>query len=172
VLRAAELFFRPQRVSIHEGRALMADAEVIEAHETRSPSPLVAMLGPEPVAELDVLDDGTPGPTGAARTRISWLSTGARGRSREGLARRWRPGSHTCSPSRPDRAGGTVSDRDWRWFVGLDAEATRIGNALWRGEDVDSDARGRMLALFRLASRPGAPVEPRVAGTRCISCSP
>ena len=41
VLRAAELFFRPQRVSFHDGAVLLADAEIVEAHEagaSRSPS--------------------------------------------------------------------------------------------------------------------------------------
>jgi len=43
-----------------------------------------------------------------------------------------------------------VEDRDWRWFVGLDAEATRIGNALWRGEPLAEAALSRILALFAL----------------------
>ena len=43
-----------------------------------------------------------------------------------------------------------IEDPDWRWFVGLDAEATRIGNALWTGEEIEADAQSRMLALFRL----------------------
>ena len=44
VLRAAELFFRPQRVSLHEGRVLLADAEVIEAHEGGPEAPWVTAL--------------------------------------------------------------------------------------------------------------------------------
>jgi hypothetical protein len=43
-----------------------------------------------------------------------------------------------------------IEDREWRWFVGLDAEATRIGNALWSGSTLGEDARMRVLALFRL----------------------
>jgi hypothetical protein len=58
----------------------------------------------------------------------------------------------------------TIEDRDWRWFVGLDAEATRIGNALWAGEDVDEATQGRVLALFELRFRDQALVEPRAAG--------
>ncbi|TJW92008.1 MAG: hypothetical protein E5X43_16425, partial [Mesorhizobium sp.] len=33
VVRAAELFYRPQRVTSHEGAVLLADAETIERHE-------------------------------------------------------------------------------------------------------------------------------------------
>ena len=57
-----------------------------------------------------------------------------------------------------------VEDRDWRWFVGLDAEATRIGNALWAGDAVDPDASARVLGLFRLTFAADAPVEDRAAG--------
>src|SRR5207237_1433900 len=37
------------------------------------------------------------------------------------------------------------------WYVGLDAEATGIGDGLWRGEALDERSEGRVLALFRLA---------------------
>jgi hypothetical protein len=43
-----------------------------------------------------------------------------------------------------------VEDADWAWFVGLDAEATRIGNALWNGGALDAEAAERVVALFRL----------------------
>ena len=35
--------------------------------------------------------------------------------------------------------------------MGLDAEATRIGDALWNGEDLDDAARSRVVGLYRLA---------------------
>ena len=44
----------------------------------------------------------------------------------------------------------SIEDRDWRWFVGLDSEATRIGNALWRGERLDGSVAERIVALMRL----------------------
>jgi hypothetical protein len=36
------------------------------------------------------------------------------------------------------------------WYVGLDAEGTSIGDALWRGDDLDERAQARVAALFRL----------------------
>ena len=36
-------------------------------------------------------------------------------------------------------------------FVGLDSEATKIGDRLWHGEALDDRTAGRMLALFRLS---------------------
>jgi len=44
----------------------------------------------------------------------------------------------------------SIEDRDWRWFVGLDSEATRIGNALWNGAALDDNAAERIVALMRL----------------------
>ena len=57
-----------------------------------------------------------------------------------------------------------MQDRDWRWFVGLDAEATRIGNALWQGEELDEELQARVLALFRLTFPDRSLVESRAAG--------
>jgi hypothetical protein len=44
----------------------------------------------------------------------------------------------------------SIEDRDWRWFVGLDSEGTRIGNALWNGAELDGNAAERIVALMRL----------------------
>ncbi len=167
VLRAAELFFRPQRASLHEGRLLLADAEVVEAHERgASQSPLVAMLGQDPAGELDVLDDGNAWTYWSRSDAFTMaLNLGSNPRSREGLARvieAWvRHLLHAEVAVEPIPA---MEDRDWRWFVGLDAEATRIGNALWRGEPVDEETQSRILALFRLTIPDRARVEPRAAG--------
>ena len=42
---------------------------------------------------------------------------------------------------------------DLTWYVGLDAEATRIGDALWSGEELEAAARERIVALYRLNFR-------------------
>ena len=57
VLRAAELFFRPQRVSLHEGSLIAADEEKVAGTSTTPVSPLVSMLGLPAEAEIDVLND-------------------------------------------------------------------------------------------------------------------
>lgn len=167
VLRAAELFFRPQKMSLHEGVALLADAEVIEEHEAgRVQSPLVAMLGQEPAPALDVLDDENAWTYWSRSDAFSMvLNLGSNPRSREGLARAaetWI--HHLLNVETRIEPLERIEDRDWRWFVGLDAEATAIGNALWRGESVSEEASSRMLGLFRVAFGADAPVEPRVAG--------
>ncbi|HEX2135374.1 MAG TPA: DUF6352 family protein [Microvirga sp.] len=167
VLRAAELFFRPQRASLHDGNLLLADAELIESHELgSSQSPLVAMLGKDPAGELDVLDDGSAWTYWSRSDAFTMaLDLGGNPRSREGLARVvevWL--RHLLAVGATVEPLERIEDRDWRWFVGLDAEGTRIGNALWSGEPLDADASSRVLALFRLTFEEGTPVEPRAAG--------
>jgi hypothetical protein len=36
------------------------------------------------------------------------------------------------------------------WYVGLDADATQIGDALWNGEKLDDDRTADVVSLFRL----------------------
>jgi hypothetical protein len=39
------------------------------------------------------------------------------------------------------------------WYVGLDAEATRIGDALWTAGELDQAARERIIGLYQLTFR-------------------
>jgi hypothetical protein len=48
--------------------------------------------------------------------------------------------------------------------VGLDAEGTRIGDALWNGEDLDEAARQSLVGLYRLAFQDANDVQDRVRG--------
>ncbi len=164
VLRAAELFFRPQRVSLHEGAVLLADAEVIEAREGSSPlSPLVSMLGKEAANELDVLNDDNAWTYWSRSDAFTMALNMNSAKARAGLARAIEAyvGHLLNTAIRVEPRDG-LEDPDWRWFVGLDAEATRIGNALWNGEALDAAARERLLAVFALTFADPARVDPRV----------
>src|ERR1051325_4084249 len=57
VLRAAELFFRPQRMTLHEGSLIAADEETIAGTSNTPASPLVSMLGIPAEAEIDVMSE-------------------------------------------------------------------------------------------------------------------
>jgi hypothetical protein len=164
-LRAAELFYRPQRASLHEGALLLADAEIVEAHESeRGRSPLLAMFGEAGQPDLDVLDDGnawTYWSRSDAHTMA--LNLGSNPKSRAGLARAIEIFvHHLLNETVGVEPVAEMREADWRWFTGLDAEATRIGNALWRGEAVEPDEIERVVGLFRLAFADTARVEPSV----------
>ncbi|MEA2856341.1 MAG: hypothetical protein QOH98_662, partial [Methylobacteriaceae bacterium] len=91
------------------------------------------------------------------------LNIGSDGRARQALARvieAWvRHLLHMEVQVEPLSA---IEDRDWRWFVGLDTEATQIGNTLWRGQTLGEEARSRVLATFRLTFADAAYVDERV----------
>src|SRR3974377_1400344 len=57
VLRAAELFFRPQRLGVHGGALISGDEETIAGTFAQPASPLVAMLGVPAAGEIDVLNE-------------------------------------------------------------------------------------------------------------------
>lgn len=153
VLRAAELFFRSQRVSRLDGAVLLADSEVIEAREGSAPlSPLVTMLGKEAANELDILNAENAWSYWSRSDAFSMaLNLGSSAPSRTGLARVIEAFiGHLLNLEVRVEPLEALEDSDWRWFVGLDAEATRIGNALWRGDAVDEADRARVIAIFRL----------------------
>jgi hypothetical protein len=167
VLRAGELFFRPQRVAFHDGATLLADAEIVEAQEQGLPgSPLVAMFDREPIASLEVLSQDNAWTYWSRSDAFTMaLAIGSDARAREGLARvieAWIRHLVRIDVKVVPLTG--IEDRNWRWFIGLDAEATRIGNALWHGEPVDEDTLSRVLALFSLTFADPSKVATHVLG--------
>jgi hypothetical protein len=172
-LRAAELFYRSQLAIVHEGALLLADAEIIEAqqgaqHDIHS-SPLTAMLQPKAFGEMDVMDDDnawTYWSRSDAHAMV--MNIGGNPKARAGLCRvieRWI--SHLLGVAVNVETVASIEDRDWRWFIGLDSEATGIGNALWNGDALDGHAAERIVALMRLDIEDTRLVDDRV-GTRPV----
>jgi hypothetical protein len=50
------------------------------------------------------------------------------------------------------------------WYVGLDAQGTQIGDALWNGEELDEAARARIVGLYRLTFRDAGAVLDKAKG--------
>jgi hypothetical protein len=169
MLRAAELFYRSQLATIHDGTLLLADAEVVEAeqytqHDIHS-SPLTAMLQPKAFGEMDVMDDEnawTYWSQSDAHAMV--MNLGGNPKARAGLCRvieRWI--AHLLGIAGKVETIASIEDRDWRWFIGLDAEGTRIGNALWNGAALDDNAAERIVALMRLDIEDKRLVDERLA---------
>jgi len=55
-------------------------------------------------------------------------------------------------------------DMPLTWYVGLDAAATRLGDALWNGEALDEAAQARVVGLYRLGFEDPGDVIERLAG--------
>jgi hypothetical protein len=152
VLRAAELFFRPQRVVPHEHSLLLGDVEVIGEPGQTPVFSLMSMLEATTGAEMDVLAEenadsywrrsdqfdlaldftgGTRGPAALAEAMRRWIS-------------------HLLGIDVAIEPLTVLRDAKLTWYVGLDAEATRMGDRLWHGETLDDRTIARVLALFRV----------------------
>jgi hypothetical protein len=169
ILRAAELFYRSQLAALHDGTLLLADAEVIEAEQQAQhdlhASPLTAMLQqPKSFGEMDVMDDENAWTYWSrSDAHAMAMNLGGNAKARAALCRvieRWI--SHLLGVTVGVETIASIEDRDWRWFVGLDSEATRIGNALWRGERLEGSVAERIVALMRLTFEDARLVDERV----------
>jgi hypothetical protein len=92
MLRAAELFFRPQRLTVHDGSLIAADEEKVAGERPQPVSPLVAMLGLPVAGEIDVLNDGNA----ESYWGRSRSNSRARRDRRSPRSRSWRPAAADC----------------------------------------------------------------------------
>ena len=60
------------------------------------------------------------------------------------------------------RAMPEIHDKNWVWFVGLDQEATSLGNRLWQGKDLPEADRARVVALYEMKFADTARILPKV----------
>ncbi|MFN7863487.1 MAG: DUF6352 family protein [Curvibacter sp.] len=186
-LRAAELFFRPQRVTVQDGQVLCADQAVVEQYSRNAGLGELGRLLVENKtalreAELTVLDASNAAAYRERSERYRYLldlthevtqdlSHGltlrmTRARSGlKGLARvleAWT--QHLLGVTVTIEPLARVDDATWRWHVGLDAQATAILNQLYEGQAVDAAQLQRLISLFRLTFAHAAPVQPGMQG--------
>ncbi len=170
-LRAAELLFRTQKVSLQDGAILLADEETVEFYATTGGlgglgKLLVQTQTPTRSVELDVLSD--------ENSAIYWqrsdkfdtlLDLSFARRGLDALCRvleAWI--GHFLDLEVRVQPLASIRDEHWVWHVGLDAEASAILNSLYQGRDVDEDELARLLALFRLEFRDISVMLPSIAG--------
>ncbi len=166
VLRAAELMFRRQRVTLHEGSLIAADEERISGSDPAPLSPLVAMLGLDASASIDVLNDTNEATYWDRSDRFDMafdLTTGRRGLDALAIVlKRWIEHLHGVEVDVAPLS--EVEDAPFTWYVGLDAEASRIGDKLWNGEPLDAMTRRRIIGLFRARFPDPRLIDEKVAG--------
>jgi hypothetical protein len=155
VLRAAELFFRTQRVTLHEGSLLAADEETVGGSNPGPVTPLVSMLGIPAEANIDVINGNNAGSYWERSDRFDMALDLTAGR--EGLdalakaMERWI--AHVVGVDVSIEPLQELRDVDLTWYVGLDTDATAIGDMLWHGQDIDDATLARVVGLFRLNFR-------------------
>lgn len=148
VLRAAELFFRPQSAYVSDDALMLADEELVtEIEATQHNAPLTAMFNGG-LDSLDVINDDNAWTYWSRSDAHSMvLPYGADPKAREALGQVIeRFVQHLLGHVVIARPLIDLEDADLRWFVGLDQVGTQIGNALWEGKT----PRGSLVGMFAL----------------------
>ena len=172
--RAAELFFRKQRVTVKDGAIMLADDETVEMHATGGAfgglgNLILEAQAPLRMVELDVLDEGNSAEYWRRDERFDTVLNLDFGRPGcLALARvleRWIAHFHGIRVAvKPVRE---IPDEEWKWHVGLDAEATAMLNEIYNGGEMEEERMKRIIGLFRVdfpdrsalrAAAAGAPV--------------
>ena len=175
-LRAAELLFRSQRVSLDAGAIMLADDETVERQAGGSSlvplERLVAEAGANlRGATLDVLLEENSATYWERSDRFDMvLDLGFGHLGLDALCRvleAWV--AHLVGVNVQIEPVGMIRDEHWSWHIGLDAEASAILDDLYEGREVDEARLGRLLSLFRLGFRDRAAMRPDSRGARSIS---
>ncbi|WP_193368369.1 DUF6352 family protein [Pelagibius marinus] len=170
-LRAAELLFRAQQVTINDGVLMAADAETVEMYATSggfgSLGRLVAEAQtPLRTVDLDVLTEDNAEIYWARDSRYDTvLNLNFAGAGLDALCRvleRWVRHFYDIGVSiQPVQK---ISDERWVWHIGLDAEGTAMLNDLYNGVEVGEGRLARLLSLFRMEFEEPSLLLPSVAG--------
>ena len=170
--RAAEMLFRPQKISILEDGAVMAaDDETVERHALSGGFGTLGELlkqGGAPLrsVDLDVL--------GTDNAELYWprseffdlvVSLNHGQPALDALCRvleRWI--AHFLQREVRIQTDREIVDDHWVWHVGLDAQASGILNDLYNGTEVTEARQRRLMCLFRLEFVNPADMLAEVAG--------
>lgn len=170
-IRAAELLFRAQQVTINDGAIMAADAETVEMFATSggfgSLGRLVAEAQtPLRTVELDVLNEDNAEIYWSRDSRYDTvLNLNFAGPGLDALCRvleRWV--AHFYGIAVAIQPVQKITDERWVWHIGLDAEGSTLLNDLYNGVEVGEGRLARLLSLFRLDFRDPSVVLPELAG--------
>lgn len=156
-LRAAELLFRDQNVSTDDGMVMLADDETVDMFaETGGFGSLGQLIKeantPLKQVQLDVLHEDNSALYWPRSDRFDTVidfrflqpANDAFCRVLEAWVAHFLDLTVNVQPK------PRIDDEKWTWHIGLDAEATRILNALYQGADVDEGEIEQIIGLFEM----------------------
>ena len=185
--RAGELLFRPQRVTVSEGRMLAADRETVDLlAETggfgdlgrllkQAEAPLaaaqLAVLSPDNAAgywarsdrhdhALDLTHEVTQVLEHGLKFTLTRTHSGLKALSR--VLEKWV--AHLLGTSVSIVPLREIDDPAWRWHVGLDAASMALLNDLYDDRPVEPERLERLVSLFRLDFKVPAEMRADLAG--------
>ena len=170
-VRAAELLFREQKVTINDGMVMAADAETVEMYATSggfgSLGRLIAEAQtPLRTVQLDVLsEDNAALYWTRDQSHDTVLNLNFAGGGLDALCRvleTWV--RHLLDVRVSIQPVQQISDPKWVWHIGLDAEGTKILNDLYNGVEVGEARLAHLLSLFRMDFTDPSVMAPSIAG--------
>jgi hypothetical protein len=166
VIRAAELFFRTQRVTLLDKSLIAADEEIVAGVGGTPSSPLVSMLGIPAEAHIHVLNAENANEYWERSDQFDTalnLTGGQSGlRALAAAMTRWI--EHLLGVEVEIEPLTEMRDVNLAWYIGLDADATKIGDTMWNDGDLDDTGAQRIVGLFRLTFRDPAVMLDKVKG--------
>ena len=170
--RAAELFFRTQKIAVtDEGAVMAADEVTVEMFaESGGFGSLGELLSrnrtPPRTVDLDVLDVENGASYWERDERHDFSVSLNRGRAALTalihVMEDWV--AHFLGVNVTIRTEREIDDAHWMWHVGLDAAASGMLNDLYNRQQVDEERMRRLLCLFRLDFDDAADMRPALAG--------
>ena len=185
--RAAEMLFRPQRITQHNGQMLAGDRATLDLlHQTAGlgdmgrlllqsgalqPSLEMQMLTVDNAALywaqsdryqflLDLTHELTQDLSHGLTLRMTRARSGLKALSR--VLERWV--AHFLGVQVHIEPVHQIIDSAWRWHVGLDVESTAILNDLYQDRPVEAERMARLVSLFTLTFANPAETRADVAG--------
>ena len=157
-VRIAEMFFRTQKITVLEdGVVMAADEETVERLATQSSFGTLGDLLQKggikiKSVDLDVLQPESADEYWSRSDSFDWAVQLNHGQpALDALCdvmAMWI--KHFLGVSVRIQTEKDIDDDQWVWHVGLDAQASGVLNALYQGEEVDTERMERMLCLFSL----------------------
>jgi hypothetical protein len=156
-LRAAEIFFREQKATIHEGHALLADLETVEMHASGNRYGSIGRLiveaqGDLAKVDLDVLDRANAALYWERESRHDTVISVTYGRpALDAFCRvieAWV--FHFLGTKVNVKPVRKIEEAPWAWHIGLDAESTAILNELWSGKEIEQGRMRNILTILAL----------------------
>jgi len=170
-LRAAELFFRDQKLNLQESTILLADHETVEMHAAGNAYGSIGRLIVEAQTslksvELDVLDKDNAALYWQRESSYDTVISINHGRAAlEAFCRvieAWIAHFHGISVR--VRPLSRIDEPRWAWHIGLDAASTAMLNDLFEGIEVDHGRMRRLLSLFRMDFENASDMRAEIAG--------
>lgn len=172
-VRAAELLFRPQRVSVQDGQMLCADEQgadllnqtagfgdlgrLLVQNKAPLRSAQMRVLSADNSADywrdaerhallLDLTHEATSEAVHGLRLTTNRAHSGLAALAR--VLERWV--AHFLGVQVRIKPQQKIADPAWRWHLGLDAQASALLNDLYEAREVEPERMQRLLGLFRL----------------------